>query len=73
LNREGSSQLRRTVCREEMEDGGEGAAEKRVPEALRGLAEIAFGTRTNTFATGDFTELRGEGLPCESCETTQQR
>jgi hypothetical protein len=56
-----------------MEDGGEGAAEKRVPEALRGLAEIAFGTRTNTFATGDFTELRGEGLPCESCETTQQR
>jgi hypothetical protein len=30
-------------------------------------------TRTNIFAAGSFTELRGEGSPCESCETVQQR
>jgi hypothetical protein len=65
LNSQGRSQLRRTVCREEMEDGGEGTAEKRVPEALRGPAESAFGIRTNIFAAVGFTELRGEGMPCE--------
>jgi hypothetical protein len=73
LNRQGRSQLRRTVCREEIEDGGEGTAEKRVPEALRGPAESAFGIRTNIFAAVGFTELRGEGMPCESRETVQQR
>jgi hypothetical protein len=61
------------VCREEIEDGGEGTAEKRVPEALRGPAESAFGIRTNIFAAVGFTELRGEGMPCESRETVQQR
>lgn len=70
---EGRSQLRRTVRREEMEDGGEGTAAKRVREGLRGLGERAFVTRTNNFAAGGSTELRGEGGPCESCETVPQR
>jgi hypothetical protein len=65
--------LRRTVLREGLEDEGERTAEKRVLEALRGLTESAFGARTNIFATGGFTELRGEGMPGESCETVQQR
>jgi hypothetical protein len=30
-------------------------------------------TRTNIFAAGGFTELSGEGSPCESCETVAQR
>jgi hypothetical protein len=61
------------VCREEIEDGGEGTGEKRVPEALRGPAESAFGISTNIFAAVGFMELRGEGMPCESRETVQQR
>jgi hypothetical protein len=55
-----------------MEEGGEGTAAERVREALPGLGESAL-TRTNIFAAGGFTELRGEGSPCESCETVQQR
>ena len=73
MNREGRSQLRRTVSREEMEDGGEGTAAKEVREALRGLGERACGIRTNIFAVGGFTERRGEGSPRESSETVQQR
>jgi hypothetical protein len=30
-------------------------------------------TRTNIFAASGFTELCGEGSPCESCETVPQR
>jgi hypothetical protein len=56
-----------------MEDGGEGTAAKRAPETLRGLGGSAFVTRTNIFAAGGFTELCGEGSPCESCETVPQR
>ena len=73
LNSQGRSQLRRTVCREEIEDGGEGTAEKRVPEALRGPAESAFGIRTDIFAAVGFSKLRGAGMPCESRETVPQR
>jgi hypothetical protein len=69
LHRKARSQLRRTVSREEMEDGGEGAAAKRVRKALQGLGESVFGIRTNIFAVGGFTERRGEGSPCESSET----
>ena len=73
MNSQGRSQLRRTVCREEIEDGGEGTAEKRVPEALRGPAESAFGIRTDIFAAVGFSKLRGAGMPCESRETVPQR
>ena len=56
-----------------MEDGREGTAAKRVREALRGLGESAFVTRTKIFAAGGFTERRDEGSPCELCEIVQQR
>jgi hypothetical protein len=61
------------VRREEIEDGGESTAEKIVPKPLPELAKSALETETNSFATGGFTKLRGEGMPCESCETVQQR
>lgn len=65
--------MRRTACREELEDGGERTAEKRALEAPGVLTQSAFGARTNISAAGGFTELRGEGMPGESCETIQQR
>ena len=73
MNREGRFQLRRTMWREEIEEGEERTVEKRVPEALSDLTESVFGTIMNILPTGGFTEFRGEGMPCESCETVQQR
>ena len=61
------------MCRKEIERGGERTSDKSVPDTLPGLKESALEARRNILATGGFTELRGEGIPCESCETVQQR
>ena len=66
--------MRGTMWREEIKEGKERTVfEKRVPEALSDLTESVFGTLMNILPTGGFTEFRGEGMPCESCETVQQR